>query len=472
VESGGGDDAWDGRLGVRMILVRNTAARTGPVFSSASSESKIPWQLSFCLVGVFIFPADMVLDPIGAVAYVAMLVAIVLFGIWAATAAFGMHNPSLRRSPARLGLAIFWLVSLAAYITPSPLHATPVTRAAADRWLLTLIGVSGIVLVMGESLRSMGQVARAVRALSVGATICALVAIYQFITITDPMEIVRAAMIGWSENGGSNAFQARSQFFRVSGSTFSPIELGVVSAMILPLSVWRSLFDSVQHRWVLWMQTILIGVAAVITISRSAILSLLIVMLAFIPTLPRIPRRWALLIAPACIAVVFLVLPGFLTTMTEAFGAGTRDPSISTRVDDYPMVEAIVAANPWTGIGPGAYIFTDALKILDNQYLLTAVTMGLLGVAGFVMFVGLPMISSIQVAVAAPSAALRCLAGAVAAGAGAAALASGTYDSLSFPVFVIVLSAVIGLSAAIWQIAQDEPLEVSDSVAGSGVGGF
>src|SRR5215218_2684623 len=310
-----------------------------PRVSSTSAESRIPWLLSFCLVGVFIFPADMVLGPIGAVGYVAMLVAIGLFGIWATTAAFGLHDPSLRRSPARLGLAVFWLVTIAAYLTPSPLYATPVTRAAADRWLLTLIGVSGIVLVMGDSLRSMDQVARAVRALSIGGSICALVAIYQFLTTTDPMDMVRAAMIGWSENGGNTAFQARLPFMRVSGSTFHPIELGVVSAMILPLSVWRSLFDiGVRHRWVAWSQTILIGFAAIITISRSAILSLLIVIIVFIPTLPRIPRRWALIVTPACIAAVFLVLPGFLTTITGAFGAGTRDPSISTRVDDYPMV--------------------------------------------------------------------------------------------------------------------------------------
>jgi putative inorganic carbon (HCO3(-)) transporter len=456
-----------GGRGAQMTFVPHAAAKMDPVVSSASAESRIPWLLSFCLLGVFIFPADMVLGPIGAVGYVAMLVAIVLFGIWAATAAFGMHDPSVRRSPARLGLAVFWLVSLAAYLTPSPIYATAVTSAAADRWLLTLVGVSGIVLVMGESLRSMNQVAKAVRALSVGASICALVAIYQFITVTDPMDMVRAVMIGWSENGGNAAFQARLPFMRVSGSTFHPIELGVVSAMILPLSIWRSLFDSgVRRRWVLWVQTILIGFAAVITISRSAILSILVVILVFIPTLPKVARRWALLVTPACIAAVFLVLPGFMTTITDAFGAGTRDPSISTRVDDYPMVEAIVSANPWTGIGPGAYIFADAIKILDNQYLFTAVTMGLLGVAGFVVFVGLPMLSSIQVAIATPSPALRCLAGAAGAGAGVAALASGTFDSLSFPVFVIVLSAVIGLSAAIWQIAQQKQLGVTDSVAG------
>ena len=68
---------------------------------------------------------------------------------------------------------------------------------------------------------------------------------FQFITITDPMEIVRAAMIGWSDNGGSGAFQARPPFdSALPAAQFNPIELGVVSAMlILPLSVWRSLFE-------------------------------------------------------------------------------------------------------------------------------------------------------------------------------------------------------------------------------------
>jgi O-antigen ligase len=447
-----------GGRGAQMILGPHTAAEMQPAISSASAESRIPWLLSFCLVGVFIFPADMVLEPIGAVGYVAMLVAIVLFGIWATSAAFGMHDLSLRRSPARLGLAVFWLVTMIAYVLAAPRYATPITHAAADRWLLTLIGVSGIVSVMGESLRSMSQIARAIRALSVGATICAMVALYQFITFADPMTIVRSAMIGWSENGGNTTFQARPPFVRVAGSTFHPIELGVVSAMVLPLSVWRALFDSgARRRWVLWMQTVWIAIAAIITVSRSAILSLLMVILVFIPTLPKIARRWAFLVTPVCVAAVFLVLPGFVGTMTETFTAGANDSSVSARINDYPKVHAIMTAHPWTGIGPGAYMPVDPLDILDNQYLTTAVSMGLLGVASFVMFVGLPMFSSIQVAIWTPSPALRCLAGAAATALAVAALASATFDSFAFPVFVIVLSAVIGLSAAIWHIAKQEP---------------
>jgi hypothetical protein len=440
-----------------MTLVPGSTGEVGQASPIASSEAKIPRLLSLCLVSIFVFPADMVLGPVGAVGYVAMLLAIGLFAIWAATAACGLHDPSLRRSPARLGLATFWLVSMIAYVMAPPSYASALTRAAADRWLLTLIGIGGIVLIMGESLRSVAQIARAVRALLGGASFCAVVALYQFITKTDPMDIVRWAMVGWSENGGNGAFQARAQFTRVSGSAFNPIELGVVSAMILPLSVWRSLYDfRASRRWVLWLQTIIISSAAVISISRSAILSLLIVAIVFVPSLPRVAQRWTIVVAPAGVAAVFLVLPGFMTTIREAFGAGRSDPSIATRVDDYPMVEAIVTANPWTGIGPGAYIHSDAIAILDNQYLLTAITMGLIGLVGFVVFLGLPLLGNIQVAITTCNPSLRCLAGAVAAALAVALLASATFDSLSFPAFVIVLSAVIGLSAAIWQIAQQE----------------
>ena len=64
------------------------------------------------------------------------------------------------------------------------------------------------------------------------------------------------------------------------------------------------------------------------------------------------------------------------------------------------------------------------------------------------------MLSSIQVAVLAPNAALRCWPAPSPPPPGVSALASGTFDSLSFPVFVIVFSAVIGLSAATWQVTQ------------------
>ena len=44
-------------------------------------------------------------------------------------------------------------------------------------------------------------------------------------------------MVGLVENGNASAFQSRGALMRVAGTTLHPIELAVVTAMLLPLSV-------------------------------------------------------------------------------------------------------------------------------------------------------------------------------------------------------------------------------------------
>ena len=119
------------------------------------------------------------------------------------------------------------------------------------------------------------------------------------------------------------------------------------------------------------------------------------------------------------------------------------------------MVERLVAKDPWTGIGPGAYVFHNVFDILDNEYLSIVITMGLLGLFGFVLLLGAPLFSMIQVAITTDSECLRSLAGAVSAALLVALIASGIFDSLSFPVFTLTLATTIGLAASTWQIARD-----------------
>ncbi len=430
-------------------------AADSEVVSSRAEDAKIPALLSLFLAAALIFPADMVIGAVGAMGYVGMLAAILLFALWGASAAFGVHDPFQRPSPARLALVAMWLVSIVTYIATPLTTITPLQRAAADRWLLALVGISGVVLYMSEALRSLNQVATALKALTLGATTCALIAAYQFLTFSDPLDLLRASMPGFSENGGNTTFQIRSPFVRVAGSTFSPIELGVISSMILPFAIWRAIFDrGVARRWIAWGQVALITAAAVMTVSRSAILSISIMAVFFIPTLPTAARRWAMVIAPISAAAVFLALPGFVSVITEAFGAGTSDPSLATRVTDYPRVERLFSEHPWTGLGPGGYAPTDALEILDNQYLYTAVTMGIVGVGGLVAFFLLPMAGSLQVSWCAKEVSVKCLAGAATAGSAIAIVSSGTFDSFSFPVFILVLAVNTGFSAVVWHIAE------------------
>lgn len=425
--------------------------------SSKSVKANVPALLTFCLFSPFIFPSDMVIGPIGAVGFVAMIAAILLFGFWVTATIFGLHNPFEWRSPPRFGLGALWVATIIAYVAAKPAYATSMSQASADRFILTLCGMSGIILVIGAQ-RSTEQLARIIGALTGGATVCAIVAVYQFITQTDPMDWIRAIMIGWTENGGNTTFQVRSPFIRVAGSTFHPIELGVVSSMILPLSVWRLIFDEAVGRWLGWFQLTLIFGASIITVSRSAILALVVVGIVFVPWLPSFAKRWAGIVIPAGVGVVFVLIPGFVTIVSSLFTSGTDDPSLATRVNNYPRVEAMIKANPLTGVGPGSYVPQTALQILDNQYLSSAVNMGLLGAIGYAVFLALPVLSSLQVARLTADAAVRCLAGAISAAMAVAFVTSGTADLLSFPVFLIVVSAFVGLACAVWHIAQQTPV--------------
>ena len=421
-----------------------------------SSDQHTPLLLRSVVVAIFVIPANMIVGPLGAAGYVAMVLAITVFALWVVSAIMGLHNPIPIRHPARIGLGALWLATVISYVAMGSGPAGPIERAAADRQLLILLGITGVAMVTAETTRTEAGRLSLVRTLVGGLTFCSVVAVYQFVTHTDPDLWLRPFMIGLTDNGGNTTLQIRSSFFRVAGTTFRPIELGVVAAMILPLSTWRALYDPKGRRWWHWTQTGLIAFASFATVSRSAILGLLVACVAAIPFLPTVARRWAGVAVPAGIVAVFSAVPGLIATLTGAVTAGASDPSVTSRTDDYTMVEAFVARRPLAGIGPGTFIPRNPLDILDNQYLSTVINMGLLGLAALILYLLLPGVAALLAARNANDASLRCFSGAVAAAGFVAVVGSATFDSMAFPVFTVISAFVVGLSGSAWMTVRAE----------------
>ena len=149
---------------------------------------------------------------------------------------------------------------------------------------------AGIVLVIGEVVRTLDDAMVLIRALLAGAFFCCLVAVVQFVFRINPMEWFQYAMPGFTYNGGDTPFQSRGALLRVAGSTFHSIELAVVSAMLLPLSIWRLIYD--RRGWIGFklLGTMLLIFAIASTVSRSGVLGLVVGLAVFIPFLPKIPR--------------------------------------------------------------------------------------------------------------------------------------------------------------------------------------
>lgn len=306
-----------------------------------------------------------------------------------------------------------------------------------------------------------------VRWILAGGAVCCVVALIQFLTHTNPVEWFRVVMVGFVDDNAGTVFQPRSALMRVSGTTMHPIELGVVSAMLVPLSVWRALYDRRGPSWLHWSVVGLLITANALTVSRSALIGLAIALVICVPFLPRIARQWTAIVVPVGVAGLFIAVPGLISTMFNTSTAGSSDSSVSARTDDYPLVLRMVSDRPWFGSGPGTWMPAHQRDIFDNEYLLAAVTMGVIGLVALVAYLAVPALAALTAARNAQSQQLKLLAAAAAAAGLIATVASGTFDSMSFGVFALLCPFFIGLSGTTWLMVKNQLEQAQEAPSGA-----
>ena len=221
----------------------------------------------------------------------------------------------------------------------------------------------------------------------------------------------------------------------------------------MPLAIYVAISDTDRSARKRWAPVALIGLAIPVSVSRSAVLSVVLALVVFVVLMPASQRLLALCVVPFGLVAVFMSAPGLIGTLASFFRAGSSDPSVATRVDDYPLVERLVHEAPWFGQGGGTYIVDNALDILDNQYLKTSIELGLVGLVALVAFFLVPVIAAFIARGRSRDPQLRLLCAALAGAALAAGASSLLFDSLSFPMFANVHALVIGLIGAAWRLA-------------------
>jgi O-antigen ligase len=256
--------------------------------------------------------------------------------------------------------------------------------------------------------------------------------------------------VGFERNGDYSGFQGRDALVRVTGMANHPIEFGVVAGMLLPLAIWLGLYGRGQSALRRWLPLVLIGMCIPMSVSRSAILASVTSVAVLLVALPAAERARVIVFTPVAVVGVFASTPGYLRTMYGLFTVSSTDPSVANRLNNYPRVLAAVQARPWLGAGGGTDIQTDLTKVLDNQYLKSAIELGLVGVLALILYFAVPVIAMADVAIKARDPEFRALCGALAGAALAAAVASYTFDSFSFAQFASVHALVVGLCGTCW----------------------
>ena len=198
---------------------------------------------------------------------------------------------------------------------------------------------------------------------------------------------------GWipliSFEGGLDAEGiARGGNLRVYASAQHPIALAALFVMVIPLSLYLA---NHTKRLVWYGTTAVLLLAGLSTVSRTSVTMLVAVGIVFFVLKRSTMRRVAVLALPALI-VIHIAIPGTIGGLRQAFfpseGLVSDQTEFGGRVSSErigPQLD-IIRQQPAFGQGYGTRVTSGPdqnSRVLDNQWLATAVETGLVGVVAW-----------------------------------------------------------------------------------------
>lgn len=262
--------------------------------------------------------------------------------------------------------------------------------ATVAKALLFLSSVFLAYYLIVSLVRTPQAILRVVRVLVLGSAGVAVSAIVERRTGYNVFDHLQGVVPLLSFEGGlEEAGIARGGRLRVYASAQHPIALAALFVMVLPLSVYLAR-RSKQALWIATSAALALGALA--TVSRTSVTMLAAVGVVFLVLRRAALKRVALLALPVLI-VVHLALPGTIGSLRQAFfpseGLVTDQSEFGGRLSSErldPQFE-IIKQQPALGQGYGTRITSGPgqnARVLDNQWLSTAVETGLLGLAAWI----------------------------------------------------------------------------------------
>jgi hypothetical protein len=272
--------------------------------------------------------------------------------------------------------------------------------------LMFFLGFLLTFVLVASTTRDVASINRLVRVLVAGGTVVAVAAIYEASTRYNVFDHLNQ-WIPVLEKNQRDLDSARGGRLRVFASAQHPIALGCALTMMVPLSIY--LAEQARSAWRQrgWLvATLLLATGAFTTISRTVIVMGIVMLITWVIVRRRqIQRFWPLL--PVLPFFVHFVAPGALGGIWKAFfpkdgfvsslGVGRAGQSGSGRAADVEAARTLWEQAPIVGNGPGSLslVPVEALRLLerglepvttapnlifDNQYLVTLVEFGAVGV--------------------------------------------------------------------------------------------
>jgi len=316
-----------------------------------------------------------------------------------------------------------------------------------------------VMLIIGNTLRTRRELDRTLKVLVGGGAFVGFFTIVENKTGFNIFDHIHSVIpiFRFQESGVPPFLEARGSGHRVYASAEHPIALGALLAMLLPVGsyvAWRS------RKLIWWGAVGLIGLAAVATVARTAILMLAVEIVFLVALKPGVVKRVWWLVPPFIVAVNIAVPATFGTIKASFFPQGglvaqqDTDPGgdASNRVSDLAPSLTEAKRTPWVGQGWGSRVPstldpTKTRRILDDQWLTLLLEVGAFGVLGWLWFFARNVRLLAGAAMKDPTEHGWLLAG-LAAAILAFAVGMGTYDAFGFPQATLMMFILAGIGIA------------------------
>ncbi|MGH8888752.1 MAG: O-antigen ligase family protein [Acidothermaceae bacterium] len=405
---------------------------------------------------LFLLPARLVVPGLGAAGRPANILGVALFALWC----LGRLVPGLtsrRPQPLHWILGAFVGFMMLSWWLAYARGVQPAEGRSAGRYVIELVSLVGMALTAADGLFTRRRLDTVLVRLCYWAGVMAAFGTFEFFTRINAAAYIKIPglqlnhdLTGVAHRGGGG--YNGNLFARVAGTALHYIEFGAVLSMCLPIALHYAIYAKPgrqrKFRWVLFG---LLFMNLPFAMSRSAVVGLAVVAITMLtvwarPMLMRVGIGFVLALGAFKVAV-----PGLIGTIRALFTNLSTDPSIQGRTSDYAAITPLIHARPWFGRGGGTYI-PDLYRVLDNQYLLTLLEWGLIGLMIMIIVFLSPVFMGRAVRRQAPDDEARHLGQSLMAAALVGVVLSGTFDSLSFPTFASTFFIIIGVTAALWRL--------------------
>jgi O-antigen ligase len=405
--------------------------------------------LSLMVILTTLIPARLIVPGMTDLGRPGLIVGFMLF-CWWCMVRFTTHLSMTGPQPMRWAVLMFMLSALVSYTVGFLRGLTTIESNAADRVMLLFCVFTGVLLTAADGVPNWVRMRGILKVLVSCSAVVAIIGLIQYVTTIDVTQYM--IFPGLVPKGWTIGFEMRGSGIRVASTTTHYIELAAFLAIVLPFAIHFATFSRRRgRRRLALVMTAVIAAGIAATISRTGILAVVLMFAVLFPV-----WTWRMRYNITTVGFVLLGLlggasPSLLNTMFSLFDDPSKNPAFTVRADRYPLVFGYVAQRPWLGRGTGTWV-APQYQILDNQWLDTLLSNGVVGVVALAAL----HITAITLAVLAlrrsSTIEQRHLCAGLISTQVIALVVAGTFDSMSFSTYTIMLGLCTGLCGTVWRL--------------------